>query len=191
MLLKRKIYIAATVLLALIILLTVFIISPFFLEIKRNSYNFPLKKQNLAVLEKELENLQEFKKTWPEISPNLEKINRLFIDDPRMPIDFISFLEETAEDAGFYRDKSFEKSFSDPVKNEGDPWPCVPFNLSLIGSFSSVSNFLEKLESGPYLIEIQNLSITRLTDVNLRTSEFKQFSLDDTKAVISIKVYSK
>lgn len=191
MLRKRKIYIGATVFLGLIILLTVFIISLFFLEIKRNSYKFPLKKQDLIVLEKELENLQKFKKIWSEISPNLEKIDNLFVDDPIVPIDFISFLEETAKDSGFYRDKSFEKSFRGPVKNERDPWPCVPFSLTLVGSFSNVSNFLEKIESSPYLIEIQGLNVTKLTEVGLRTSESKQSSLGDTKAVISIKVYTK
>ena len=188
MLLKRKIYITATVFLGLIILLTVFIISPFFLEIKRNSYKFPLKKQDLAVLEKELESLQKFKKIWPEISPDLENISHLFIDDPEVPIDFKNFWKEAASDSEIYLEM-FPAHLPQTVDTY--PWPSSAFKFTSVGSFSNLLSFLEKLQSSDYLIKIRDLNIARLTEAELRSPEFKQFSLGDTKATILIKVYTE
>lgn len=184
--LKRKIYISVIIFLGLIISLTVFILYPLFLEIKEASYIFPAQKQALAALEEKVENLEKFKKILPEISPDLEKIDHFFID-PEVPVDFIRFLEELAKDSGLFYDISFDRA----IKIEEDPWPSVPFRILLAGSFSDFSDFLEKLESSSYLIEIQNLNIARLTEAELRSSEFEQLSLGDLKANFLIKVYTK
>jgi len=49
---------------------------------------------------------------------------------------------------------------------------------------------LEKLKSSFYLIEIQNLTISRLSETELKSKEFEEFSLGDVKATLSIKVYT-
>lgn len=188
MTLKRKVIVSVVFFLILSILLIIFIISPLFLEIKKISLDFPVQKQNLATLEKEVENLQKFKKIWPEISLNLEKINQLFIDDPKVPIDFRYFWEKTARDSGVYLKISPAHL---PQTADTDPWTSTAFNFTSAGSFSNLLNFLEKLQSSDYLIEVQGLNITRLTEAELRSSEFKQFSSGDTKAVILTKVYTK
>lgn len=187
MTLKKKIYIFVIVLLGLTTLLIAFIISPLFLEIKEASQEFLSQKQRLAELEKEFENLRSFKKILPEISPNLEKVDYLFIDDPSVPVDFIGFLEETVDDFGLYHEKSFDK----PAKNEEDPWPSVSFNILLVGPFSKVCNFLEKLQLGPYLIEVQEFNLTGLTEAELISPSFRRFSSGDVKTNLLIKVYTK
>ncbi|HUW71944.1 MAG TPA: hypothetical protein VMV66_01970 [Candidatus Humimicrobiaceae bacterium] len=188
MTLKRKIIVSTVFFLILSILLIVFVVSPLFSEIKKISLNFPAQKQNLATFKKEVENLQKFKKIWPETSLDLKKINQLFIDDPKVPIDFRHFWEKTAQDSGVYL-KMSPANLSQTA--DTDPWPSIVFNFTSVGSFSNLLNFLEKLQSSDYLIEIQDFNITRLTEAELRSPEFKQFSLGDTRAVILIKVYTK
>jgi len=172
--------------LALSILLIVFVISPLFLEIKKISQDFLAQKQTLAALEKKAENLEKFRMLFPEIAPTLEKIDNLFIDQ-KVPVDFIRFLEKTSQDSGL----SLKILPGLVPRIEKDPWPSVSFHLSLAGSFPNLSKFLEKLESAFYLVEIQNLTITRLSETELKSEEFKQFSLGDVKAVLLIKAYTK
>ena len=189
MTLKRKTIASVTFLLILSILLIVFVISPFFSEIKKNSHDFPVNKQGLAALEKEVENLQKFKKIWPEISPDLEKINHLFFaDGPEAMIDFKDFWKKVATDSEVYLEIS--KDYS-PRTVDTDFWPSTKFNFTAAGSFSNVLNFLEKLQSSDCLIKIQNLSVSRLTAAELRSPGFEQFSLGDTKAIVLIKIYTE
>lgn len=189
MIIKKKIITSVVFFLILSILLIVFVISPLFLEIEEDSCNFPAQKQKLLALEKEVENLQRSKKTWPEILPDLEKINYLFFtDEPKELIDFRHFWEEAALASGVYLKMSQAHL---PQAVDTDPWPSTAFTFTTAGSFSGLLNFLEKLQSSDYLIDIQDLNITRLTEAELRSSEFRQFSSGDTKAVILIKVYNE
>ena len=189
MTLKRKIITSAVFFLILSILLVVFIISPLFSEIKEISRDFPAQKQNLAALEKEIENLQKFKKIRPEISLNLEKINQLFfVDEPKALIDFRGFWEKNAKDSEVSLKISMTPSSQ---RVDTDPWPSTIFKFTSAGSFSNFLSFLEKLPSSDYLIEIQDFNITRLTGAELNSAEFKQFSLGDIKTNLLIKVYSK
>jgi len=189
--LKRKIYILITIFCGLTVLLIVFVISPLFLEIKKNSQNILSQRQTLAALEGKAENLEKFRIIFPEIFPGLEKIDNLFVDS-KVPIDFIRFLEQTSQASGL----SLKISAGPALKIEKDLWPSISFQLSLAGSFSSLARFLEKLESSLYLIEIQNLTISRLSETELTQPFLKKelgemYSLGDIKAVISIKVYTK
>jgi hypothetical protein len=189
MTIKKKVVALVVFFLILSILLIVFAISPLFLEIKENSYDFPAKKQELLALEKEVENLQRFKKIWPEISPDLEKINRLFfINDPRGLIDFRHFWEEAALAPEVYL-KISRTHLSQT--DDAAPWSSTAFTFTIAGSFSNLLNFLEKLQSSDYLISVQDLNIVQLTEAELRSSEFGQFSSGDTKGTILIKVYNE
>lgn len=184
--LKNKINLSITILFISIILLFVFLIYPIFLEIKKISQDFLSQKEKLVSLERKSENFQKFQSYYLEIKPNLEKIDQLFID-PKVPIDFIGFLEKTA------RDYQIPITISPglPTKIEEDPWPSLNFQITSLSSFPDFLKFLEKLESSNYLIEIQNLNIARLTETELKTKGFEKFSLGDARAILSIKVYTK
>jgi len=186
MTLKKKIAISILSFLVLSILLIIFLIYPLFLEIKKISQDFLSQKQKLVALEEKVENLEKFKIIFPEISPNLEKIDNLFVD-PEMPVDFIRFLEETSQDFQV----SLKISPGPIIKMEKDPWSSISFQLGLVGSFPNFAKFLEKLESTFYLIEIQNLTITHLSGTELKSKEFEEFSLGDVKATLSLKIYTK
>ncbi|MDI6603243.1 MAG: GspMb/PilO family protein [Patescibacteria group bacterium] len=183
---KKKIIISIVFFLTLSILLIVFVIYPLFLEIKKISQDFLAQKQELIAFEKKAENLEKFKILFSEISPDLEKIDNLFVN-PEIPVDFILFLEKISQDSGL----SLKISSGLPLKTEKDSWPSLSFQLNLAGSFPNLVKFLEKLESNLYLIEIQNLTITRLSETELKSKEFEIYSLGDVKASLSIKVYTR
>jgi hypothetical protein len=186
MTLKNKIILSLVAFSVLSISLAAFLIYPFFREIKMNSEDLIFKKQKLLSLKTKIENLKNFQGLWPGIEPNLEKINQLFID-PEVPVEFISFLEETARDCEI----SIEISPLLPSKIEKDPWPSLFFQISSTTSFTKFLEFLAKIESSPFLIEIQNLSARRLTEKELKLKEFEKFSLEDVKTILSIKVYTE
>lgn len=189
MTLKKKLITSVVFFLILSILLIVFAIFPVFSGIRENSHNFPVQKQSLAVLEREFENLQKFKRIWPEVSPSLERIDNLFfVNDPRSLIDFRNSWYKNAQDSGVSLKISLAPS---PQTTSADPWPATAFNFTSAGPFSNLLVFLEKLQSSDYLIEIQNLNIIRLSEAELRSTEFKEFSSGDVKANLLIKVYTK
>jgi hypothetical protein len=183
---KKKIIISIVFFLSLSILFFVFLIYPLFLEIKKISQDFLSQKRELMAFERKVENSKKFQKLFPKISAHLEKIDNLFVN-PEVPVDFILFLEELSQKTNL----SLKISENLPLRIEKDPWPSLLFQLQLVGSFPNLSRFLEKLESAFYLIELQNLTISRLNETELKTKEFEQFSLGDVKATLSIKVYTK
>lgn len=184
--LKRKIYLTLGISGLLSVLLMILAILPLFNEIKENSEDFILKRGELTFLETEIKNLEKFEKQYQDYQQNLEKINSLFIN-PEVPIDFIRFLEKLASDSKI----SVRISLSPAPKVETQPWPSLFFQLSGVSSFSNFSKFLEKLENSPYLIEVQNLIIRRLTEDELRRKEFEGLSTGDIDASLLIKVYTK
>jgi len=163
------------------------IIYPLFNNIKKNSEAFISQKKELALLKAEIENLEKFEKIYQTHRENLEKIDKLFID-PEIPTDiikFVGFLRKIAKDSQV----SIDISSPTPKKEiAADPWPSITFQVALKGKFTNFGKFLEKIETGPYLIEILNLDTRRLTEKKL---EPKEFSSGDTSTSLSIKVFTK
>ena len=186
MILKNKINLSLIIFSILSISLIVFLIYPLFKEIKNNSEDLISKKQKLLSLETKIENLEKFQSLWQEIEPDFKKIDQLFIDS-EVPVEFISFLEATARDC----ELSIEISSTLPSKIEKDPWPSLFFQISPTTSFPKFLRFLAKIETSPYLIEIQNLNAKRLTEKELGSKAFERFSLGDVKTALSIKIYTK
>jgi len=166
------------------------IIYPLFNNIKKNSETFISQKRELALLEVEIENLEKFEKIYQTHYQNLGKIDKLFID-PEIPtdiIEFVAFLRKIAKDSQI----SIDISSSTPKKQiVADPWPSIIFQVSCKGRLSNFEKFLEKLETSPYLIEILNLNIRRLTEKELKPEEFEEFSLADSSISLLIKVFTK
>ncbi len=167
------------------------IICPLLNNIKKNSEALISQKRELASLEGEIENLKNFGKIYQAQHENLEKIDKLFID-PEIPTDiikFVGFLRKIAEDSQI----SIDISSPTPKKEiAADPWPSITFQVALKGKFSDFGKFLEKIETGPYLIEILNLNARRLTEKELESKEgwFEELPLANTSISLSIKVFT-
>lgn len=186
MTLKNKINLLLATFLLLGVFLLMFLIRPVYKDIQEGSRELISKKQELVSLENKIKNIEEFRKNYREIKENLEKAKTLFIK-PAAPVDFISFLEESSQDTQI----AIDISPSSARKEKGDIWPSMAFQIRSVCSFPRCFRFLEKLELSPYLIKIRNLNITRLTEQELRSKGFEEFSLGATKINLSLKVFAK
>ena len=182
---KKKIYLSIIIFGLAAVLSVVFLLYPLFSEIKKMSQEIVSQKQALAFAEAEIINLEDFKKIYPTIAPNLEKVHDLFVN-PELPIGFIGFLEESAEQT-----QLAVKISPLPVRKiEKKPWPFLKFQIETVASFPNFLRFLEKIENSPYLIEIQNLTAVKALERNLRLRE--EFVPNEAvESTITLKVFTR
>lgn len=149
----KKIIVISIIFGIVAIILFCFAIYPLLSKVRRNSEELIFAKRELVLFKAEAEEFEQSKKVYGGLKTDLKKIDQLFID-PDVPIDLIKFWRKTAQDSGLLIDIS-------PVPlgaKEIVLWDSIGFRLELVGSFSNFLKFLEKIETAPYLIEIQNLS---------------------------------
>ncbi len=156
------------------ILIVIFVILPLFGTIKNNSKELISQKENLAILEAQMVNLEEFKIIYKNLEETSEKIDKLFVN-PEVPVEFIGFLENTAEE---YHLK-IEIFPASARATEEDLWSYITFQINTSGSSTNFLKFQKRMENSPYLIEIQNLSIGRLAGSG------------EIQASFTIKVFTK
>ncbi len=184
--LQQKIFTISTIFCLAVLLLLFLAIYPLLRGIEKSSEQFSENKKREILLENKTQNLQYFKGIYQILAEDLKKVENLFIDQ-KVPIDFIKFLEKTAEDSGILIDIS-----PTPVGlRKGDLWPSLEFKITLTGSFSNCSKFIEKIETAPYLIEVQSLNLKKLTERELESPKLKQLSLNDVTGNFSIMVFAK
>lgn len=183
---NKKILITSIVFGLIILVLVFLIIYPLFRVIKKSSNDFITAKQDLILFQGKIENLGEIKKTYESWEGNLEKTEELFID-PEIPIGLIEFWERIAKDLGV----SIDISHVSLKTVEDDLWDSVGFRIVIAGSFANFLEFFEKIENSPYLIEIQNIVVKRLTEQEIKSEAYGQSSLGDVRAILSTKVYAK
>ena len=154
---KKKIYTTLIIFVLIAIALVVFSVWPLLTEIKMNSEELLLGKNNIATLGVQANEIENFEKNYENYKPNLEKMEQLFIDS-KDPVDFIKFLEKTASDSEITSEISLLPS------SQKENQTFITFQFFSNGDFSKMLEFSEKLEAGPYLIEIKNLTIKNSTE---------------------------
>jgi len=183
---KRKINIFLIIFGLLTVFLVIFVIYPLFSGIKISSQDLLSQRKTLISFEAKLESFERFKNLYPQIQPDVEKISTLLVS-AEVPVEFITFLENTARDCQV----SLDIGSAAQGESKEDPWPFLALKMSSVSSFPNFLKFLDKLEASPYLIEVQNLNISKVTQTGLLTEEGKAFSTGDVQATLSIKVFTK
>jgi hypothetical protein len=135
--------------------LVIFFIWPLLKEIDKNSRDLISAGKNIVILAAQSGETENFKNNYESYKPNLEKIDSLFID-PADPVNFIKFLEDTAAGDQVTLQISSPPSSQNSAKKGPN---FIMFQFSSKGSFSQMSDFSRKIEMGPYVIEIENLTI--------------------------------
>jgi Tfp pilus assembly protein PilO len=160
----KKIKISILGLLLLIVLIFLFAVKPLLNDIRSNSEQLRLSEENLTATESKISNLESFRIVYKGLEDFLEQVDDLFISAD-VPIDFINFLEENA------RDMNLEIKIMPNVIKSGKAgaWSNLVFQVSVKGSFNNLSTFLRKIENGVYLIEVNDLSVSR-TEENVSAS---------------------
>lgn len=182
----KKIYISLAFFIVAAIALISFAIIPLAESIKEDGENFIGYQNELNLAERKIDNLKGFKKVYPDYKQNLEKIDNLFVE-AEAPIEFLTFLERTA-----YGSQIFLKVSSSKAQ-EGAPdyWPSLVFQISTYGTPANFLKFLEKVENSNHLIEINNLTIKKLSEKELMSKEIPSISTEDISATFSLKAFVK
>lgn len=183
---RKKIYFWLAIFGGISLVFLVLIIPKLLGGIKKNSENLITLKSELVSLQEERKNLSQIEKIFQNYQLDLVKIDELFIDS-EVPIEFINFFKKNA--VSFQQ--KIEISLAPKIKTDTEPWPSLFFQISTYGSFPNFLKFLERLESGPYLIEISNLNIKKLTEGEIQSTKFQGLSLGDVESTFSIKVYTR
>ena len=183
---KNRVYIAIIIFLSLGFLLLIFLIQPAYQDIKDSAQELIFIKEELASLERKIKNIEEFRENYQEINENLEKMEKLFVQS-KVPIGFISFLERRSQESRC----QIEISPSAIAQDKDSPWPYLTFHIESVSSAPNFFRFLEKLEVSPYLVEIRNLTIRRLTEKDLRLKQYEGASIGDVEATIVFKAFAQ
>ena len=182
---KKKVYITLFIFSLLIGVLIRFGFFPVFQGLKESSQELLLQKKVLNLFQSQVGDLKNFQRDYSLFQPVLEKLQSSFIDK-EVPIDFIEFLERETVKAGLSI-KIFPFAIS---LSEKDPWLPVAFSISVGGVSSDYLRFLERLEQSPWLTEISQLNIERITERNARTKEFETLKVGDIYATLILKAFS-
>jgi len=176
---KNQIYIISIVFGLVILFLILVFVFPYVQEIKKNSEDLSSRRNNLSFLEDQVSEVEKFKNNYQIYKPNLEKISQLYVDS-KNPAGLFEFLEKTASASQIKSEISLLANFP-ASKNTAS----IDFQIFSQGEFSKTLKFLEKLETGPYLIEIKNLSITN----SRQDGVSKKLPAKSIDAIFLIKVY--
>jgi len=159
---------------------------PLFSEIKNDSLELVGIKKELTMINEKTKGINDIKKTCNAIDYNLEKSENLFVN-LEIPVSLIEFLENSADNLNLL--SKISPVFLKEVKD--DIWDFVGFRLTIAGPYDGLMRFLVKIESAPFLIEAQDLSIRILTDSELSAEDYKQFDSGDVLASLTIKSFGK
>lgn len=176
----NKIYIILSIFFLITLVFAVFGIGPLLNDIKKSSEGLVSAKMGMVALQNQIEEIENFKKNYDSYKDNLENIDNLFVD-PGNPVDFIEFLENTASDYGLESKISFPSNSDD-----GREQNFLTFQISTEGSFSSSVEFIKKIESGQYLVEIEDFKIK-----NDGIVEQSDYSLRQVITTLNIKTFVK
>jgi len=154
---QNKIYIIVTIIILIILILIMFLIYPALKDIKSISEQILLYKQQVISINGQNREFDNFKKRYDNYGYNLEKVDKLFVNS-KDPVDFIQFLEKTARDSGISNDIKLDVSLLSKGFNS---WPVINSNIYATGEFLNILKFFEKLDTGPYLMRIKNVTIKK------------------------------
>ncbi len=180
---KNPVYIKIAIFLLMDILIIIFAIYPIIKDIEININELVSGQNNMAFLESQVNEIESFKKNVNLYKDNIDRALLMFINSEN-PVDFIKFLEAASSES------EITSEISIPVSKEDIKSATVVFQISAIGKFSNVLKFLEKIESGSYLVKVQNLTLKKIEDSPLLKTA-KRTSSDNVKATFLISVISK
>ena len=183
---KRQITLFIGICAVVSLTLLIVFIWPFFSRVKESSAELTRIKKELAVIDDKTGNIKTLKETCSMIGDNLQRAENLLIDK-KVPVNLIEYLENSANSSNVLIKVSpiSLKEISD------DLWDFMSFRLNVSGSYQDFMSFFEKLEAGPFLVEIKDLSVKGLTSSDLSVDDFAQFSIGDVTATITIRVFAK
>lgn len=181
---SQKIILLSVLLSLTVFLAVVFVIYYLYSGMKLSSAELNSARSQLLLIQDNSGDFQKLRSRYNDLLPITEKIDGLFAD-PMVPVEVIQSWERAAEAAGL------EIEISPGSSDKGEPWDYLRFTIILTGPFKGSMEFIDKLESGPYLAEITSFSARRLTSKETSSAQFLGFVPGDGRVALSVKVFTK
>ncbi len=153
---KIKAYIPQVLISLASILVLVAVISFVFFDIIRGSAEIISQKGQDEFIELQNAELVRFKANREAYLPNFEKIASSFVDSNN-PVNFIEFLENITSKSRVKSEIVWPNVRGDSAAKNSS----LDFTILVEGQFLDILNFSEKLEYGPFLVEIKSLSVRK------------------------------
>ena len=148
---KTNVLIAVVLLGALIFV--VFVILPIFGQIQKSADRLAAAWQEESALRDQIAAAQDYKKISEEVRGSMEDLGNMFVDI-QFPVDFIRFLENLAQEHNL----SVEISSPSEMGEGG----YATFQLTLRGASPDLTRFIARLETGQYLVQVQQMRVQGL-----------------------------
>lgn len=132
--------------------LLVFFIWLYIGKIKQGSEDVFLAKSSLSLSEIQEREIEEFKINYENNKEDFQRIDEA-IFDAKNPLDFIEFLENSADE------ENLGIVISPISPSQMSEFKTIAVQISVTGDFSGILRFINRLENGHYLISLENLII--------------------------------
>lgn len=160
------------------ILLCVFVVFPLGKSIKAQADELFSVRKEFRMIRQKSQTLTDWEGEYSDFKTDLERVKTLYVNK-EVPVDFLDFLETTAHDS----DLLIEISLT-PQK---DDEKSLNLKLVLFGSPQDCLMFIEKIESSPYLIEMGNFDLIRLSQEHLKLERYLSLSEGDIELDLYLK----
>lgn len=178
----KNIFLIAATFIGIALCMAVFLAYPLFNNIVGISQELLNYGKKTAFIHRQNEYLGYFKELYNNNQEAMEQIDSIFVD-ANNPVDFIEFLEDIAVESSIEADIHLI-----PPKKKTDTEPSkILIRISAEGDHLSILSFCEDLETGPYLIEIQDISLSKAIFQN----DLEEASSAILKAEILISVINR
>jgi hypothetical protein len=179
---NNKIYVILLIFAIIILLLSIFLVWPLLKDIEKNSNDLISAKNNIISLSVQTKATENFKINYENYKSNLDKIEQMFVDSSN-PVNFIEFLEDVA-----YNYQVIPQINLSSTDSQG----FISLQVSSKGEFLKVLNFIKKIEVGPYLVEVQNLTIKNSNESkDEQINIFKNYPSRKVDTTFTLKAFIK
>jgi len=182
---KKKLYLIVFLFVLVFGILLRVGVFPLINKIENNSNLLKFQRKALSVFENQVESFKAFQKDLPSYKATLENLENLFITEDA-PIEFLEFLEREAENFNL----TIKISPAKVTQRKDDLWKAVGFSVSGGGKFQDCLKFLERVEKGPFLVEISQLNIEKILERSSVLKEFEALQPGDIYFTLVIKGFT-
>lgn len=182
---QKVVYVIPTVFGLMALSVIVFFILFLFAKIENDSKILSASKNNADTIKIESDQIEDFKNNYKYYKPNLDRIDQLYVN-PNDPVDFIKFLEDTANSSQIKSNISLTSNLNND-KTKKEDHNSVTFQFFSSEDFLKILDFTDKLENGPYLVQIKNLVINN-SQQDITSKDYPPGKVD---ATFLIKVFIK
>ena len=176
---KKIIIVSAAVSIGILLFVAIGVI-PLLGGIKKNSQALESRYSKILNANSDEAEVVKYLKFSQAHKEDFEIIESIFVD-AQTPVGFIQFIEEISATSNII----VKITPGIPKKQKGIPWPTMNFQLASSTNYPEFFRFLEKLENGPYLLEVKNTSLNRD-----RASQEKENTASDVRFTLLVQVFT-